>query len=270
MDQVIEISSSPEPQPLPKTRQRPRTRSRGTKRYDDVIDISDEDEDVPLASQVPSSKKKTWVHESAEAGPSRSGPSVPVCSPQVNLPFNATGGSSRLTEQSPDSLLPSKDKDTLASEHVPLFLLDEDLPVTVHSSKTPIPHPTPDLIDVHIARVLEVVPDVQPEHVRTLLARHINTHKDGLVAFVLHMLFEDSNYPKVDTKGKRKREEVVDVDNQESERAKTRIKIDYGSKNRPPGGVLYLEIALVRSVPMCLTHTDEHATCRTNYSSISR
>ena len=256
MDEVIEISSSPEPQPPPKTRPRLQTRSQRTKIYEDIIEISDSDEDMPFA-RGSSSKNKRWENDPAEAEPSRPGPSQSFDSPRANLQLNATGGSSRSAEHStaPCSL-PSSDEDGLgAPQPVSLVMADEDIPMAVHLSKAPTPGPAPDPVDLYIARVLEVVPDVQPEHVRTLLGRHISTHKDGLVELILHMLFEDSDYPKVDKKGKRKRKEGIDADSQDSKRGKARIKIDYGSKDRPStGGFFYPDIALVCSTPICLTH----------------
>ena len=254
MDEVIEISSSPEPEPPPKTRQRSQAKSQRTEIYEDVIDISDSDEDMPLAKVASSSKN--WGDSGTEPGPSRPGPSLPFSSSQANLLLNAAGRSAE--HHAAPLFLPSNDDDNdglEAPQPVSLVGADEDLPMAVHLSKASTPDSAPNPIDIYVVRVLEVIPDVQPEHVRTLLGRHINTHKDGLVELILHMLFEDSNYPKVDKKGKRKRDEGIDANNQELERGKAKIKIDYASKDRPStGGNFYLDIALVRSVHTCWIH----------------
>jgi TRIAD3 protein (E3 ubiquitin-protein ligase RNF216) len=98
-------------------------------------------------------------------------------------------------------------------------------------------------MDTYVARVLEIIPDVQPTHVLSLLEQNVEAHQDGVVEVVLHAIFEDTNYPKIDKKGKRKREEAEE---EESGSVKSKVKIDYGHKDRVnQGGPLYAEIALV-------------------------
>jgi TRIAD3 protein (E3 ubiquitin-protein ligase RNF216) len=122
----------------------------------------------------------------------------------------------------------------------------QDIPEKA-SSPEPIPKPVtppPDIdpMDAYVARVLEIIPDVQPAHVHTLLMQRVDIHKDGAVELVLHDLFEDSSYPKIDKKGKRKREEV---DNEGDERGLAKTKIDYGDKDRVhSSGPFYVDIAL--------------------------
>lgn len=93
----------------------------------------------------------------------------------------------------------------------------------------------------YLAQVLEIVPDVDPEHALALLKSHHESRGSNAVEPVLHALFEDNSYPKVNKdKGKRKREE-----DEANERAKSR-KIDYGDKNRaPPKGPNYRTLAIV-------------------------
>ena len=61
--------------------------------------------------------------------------------------------------------------------------------------------------DLYVAQVLEIIPDVLPAHVFSLLEQYYPNSKDKVVETVLHVLFEDPDYPKADTKGKRKRDE---------------------------------------------------------------
>jgi TRIAD3 protein (E3 ubiquitin-protein ligase RNF216) len=99
-------------------------------------------------------------------------------------------------------------------------------------------------MDTYVARVLEIIPDVQRTHVLSLLEQNVEAHQDGVVEVVLHAIFEDTNYPKIDKKGKRKREEAEEEE--ESGSVKSKVKIDYGNKDRVnQGGHLYAEIALV-------------------------
>ncbi|KAI0739759.1 hypothetical protein C8Q80DRAFT_1200487 [Daedaleopsis nitida] len=90
----------------------------------------------------------------------------------------------------------------------------------------------------YVARVFEIIPDVLPAHVFSLVEQQYPTHKDNVVEAVLHTLFENPDYPKVDAKGKRKRE-----DDQPAQRA-VEPKIDYGDKNRTfEGGPHYATLA---------------------------
>ncbi|KAI0742253.1 hypothetical protein C8Q80DRAFT_1108089 [Daedaleopsis nitida] len=92
--------------------------------------------------------------------------------------------------------------------------------------------------DAYVAQVLEIVPDVLPAHVFSLVEQQYPTHKDKVVEMVLHTLFENPDYPKADTKGKRKRE-----DDQPAQRV-VKPKIDYGDKNRRmEGGPYYITLA---------------------------
>jgi TRIAD3 protein (E3 ubiquitin-protein ligase RNF216) len=100
--------------------------------------------------------------------------------------------------------------------------------------------------DACVARVLEIVPDVEPAHVLGL-TEHF-THNpvnagQNVLELVLHTLFENPNYPKVDRKGKRK---ITEDDEEGAVRGQPVPKIDYGATNREfTGGVDYFELALV-------------------------
>ncbi|KII87947.1 hypothetical protein PLICRDRAFT_176699 [Plicaturopsis crispa FD-325 SS-3] len=112
--------------------------------------------------------------------------------------------------------------------------------------KSPTPPPAADAnpIDTFLARILEIVPDVQPGHALTLIERHLPAeNQEQVVETVLHILFEDPKYPKIDKKGKRKREEGEG--DAGAERGTPKSKIDYASMNRPfVGGAQYVDIAI--------------------------
>lgn len=109
-----------------------------------------------------------------------------------------------------------------------------------------------------VGQVLEIIPDVDPAHVLKLLNQQLSVQPvdeeapdDGVDVFeralqrVLHLLFENGNYPKVSKK--RKRSEDGEAESGGS--AKVRVVEDqgYGSKDRPwRGGKYYVELALVR------------------------
>lgn len=96
-----------------------------------------------------------------------------------------------------------------------------------------------DPLIAYTARVLEIVPDVDPAHLRTLLEKHTADSED-VVQHVLHALFEDPTYPRVVKPGKRKRS-VDDDDGLE----KAKLKLDYASKDREfVGGRDYADLAL--------------------------
>ncbi|KAI0753809.1 hypothetical protein C8Q74DRAFT_1211250 [Fomes fomentarius] len=84
--------------------------------------------------------------------------------------------------------------------------------------------------DTYVAQVLEIIPDVLPAHVFSLIEQRHPTHKDNVVEAVLHLLMENPDYPKVDVKGKGKRKRD-DSDDHQAQRA-VRPKVDYGDKNR--------------------------------------
>ncbi|KAG2352593.1 hypothetical protein BDR07DRAFT_1313156 [Suillus spraguei] len=99
--------------------------------------------------------------------------------------------------------------------------------------------------DVCVARVLEIVPDVEPAHVLELAEHFIHDPANAaqnVLELVLHSLLENPNYPKVDRKGKRKRTED---DEEGAARGQPVPKIDYGATDREfKGGIHYFELAL--------------------------
>jgi TRIAD3 protein (E3 ubiquitin-protein ligase RNF216) len=107
------------------------------------------------------------------------------------------------------------------------------------------PEPEADPTSTYVARILEIIPDVDPDHLLDLVTKNVPTHGDQVVEHVLHSLFEDPTYPKVDRKGKGKRRQS-DGDAEGDGTPSKRTKIDYGNKERPyKGGVHYADMALV-------------------------
>lgn len=139
-----------------------------------------------------------------------------------------------------------------------------------------------------VAQILEIIPNVEPTHLLELVETHLPTfsvfHGDhdadggegveaareaaregegareatveervqGVVGHVLHLLFEDSDYPRADLrhgkgKGKRVAEDAEDKGKGKAKDvAPKKPRIDYSVVDRPfPGGPNYFELALV-------------------------
>ena len=154
----------------------------------------------------------------------------------------------------------------------------------------PIPIKDVDPTSIAVAQILEIIPNVEPTHVLKLIETHLPTfsvfHGDhdlaggegvaaaevreatveervqGVVGHVLHLLFENPDYPKADlrTGGKGKGKRLGEADDEAEMGAKgkgkgkgkerevpfKKPKIDYASVDRPfPGGLNYFDLALV-------------------------
>lgn len=123
-------------------------------------------------------------------------------------------------------------------------------PATPMDVDAPPPPPTQttnsaESINVYLALVLEVVPDVEPQFARDLIEGLIARDAENIGEQALHRLFEDANYPKVaKSKGKRKRTD--DADEPDAKRVEKAVRIDYASTDRPfSGGAHYKTMALV-------------------------
>jgi hypothetical protein len=141
------------------------------------------------------------------------------------------------------------------------FAFVEDLHLPFFSAIYPEPEPEPiDALTFALAKVLEIVPDVQPDHITALVHSYLD--KDGepmprdlLVEQILNQLLENPDYPKVEKKGKKRRsaEESDAAGNGENsvERPKKKVKIDYRTtqRNKVPS-VAYRNLALV-STSLC-------------------
>ena len=149
-----------------------------------------------------------------------------------------------------------------------------------------------DPISTAVAQILEIIPNVDPSHLLQLIETHLPSYSvfhgnrdpdaddgegaaaagergatveeqvQGVVGHVLHLLFENPDYPKADLRagGKRKGKKVDDPDDEDELEGKgkgkgkgkakdstsKKLKIDYASIDRPfPGGPNYFDLALV-------------------------
>ena len=96
-----------------------------------------------------------------------------------------------------------------------------------------------------LAQVHEIVPDVLPEYVLQLIQTF--EEKDDLVGEVLHVLFEDPAYPRIDSKGKAK---AVLPERKAPSAHATTGEIDFSRVDRDRnGGPVYVELARVSLMP---------------------
>ncbi|KAJ7271887.1 hypothetical protein B0H12DRAFT_1091875 [Mycena haematopus] len=204
MGDIIEIASSPETSPQPQAKQRPHFRDRHA--HTDVSGPSRRKPTSPLRRKADASSGSL-----------------------ENIPARRQAPRAKSTPL----FLPSDEE----NEPPELFDVDEE-PIIVDN----LPSPPPDPIPGYVERVLDVLPDALPEHVWDLVRQHYPQSGDQVAETVLHALFEDPTYPKVDKKGKRKR---VEDDVQGDARGQPTAKLDYGSKDREyKGGLNYEQLAI--------------------------
>ena len=176
---------------------------------------------------------------------------------------------------------------TSVIERDPTIIIPETQPqVPTASDSVPISVENIDLTSTAVAQILEIIPNVEPTHLLQLIEAHLPAYSvfhgnrdpdadggedaaaagereatveeqvQGVVEHVLHLLFENPDYPKADLRagGKRKGKRVGDpdddLDGKGKEKAKDSFpkkpKIDYASIDRPfPGGPNYFDLALV-------------------------
>jgi TRIAD3 protein (E3 ubiquitin-protein ligase RNF216) len=99
--------------------------------------------------------------------------------------------------------------------------------------------------------VLEIIPDVQLDHLIALLIEHMPSAQDQVVDVVVSALLEDPKYPRTEKKGKRRWMEQNSDGS--GERSTT---IDYADKRRKfIGGPVYDQLAQVcpSRATFCLT-----------------
>lgn len=184
----------------------------------------------------------------------------------------------------------------VAMGEAPPFLIEREPTMPIPDTQpqiptrltTPVLDPFPikdmDPTSTAVAQILEIVPNVEPNHLLELIETHLPTFSvfpanhdhdaggegavereatvdeqvQGVVEHVLHLLFENPDYPKADlragVKGKGKR--VGEPDNEDDLGGKgkgkakeippKKTKIDYTRIDRPfPGGQNYFDLALV-------------------------
>ncbi|KAK2467968.1 hypothetical protein APHAL10511_000263 [Amanita phalloides] len=98
-----------------------------------------------------------------------------------------------------------------------------------------------DIVSLYVAQVLEIVPDVAPDYLLALIKQLHPHRKDDLINTAIQMLFEDTQYPKVERRGKRK---SAEPDARIVKKAKLDY-VDYSQRDRPClGGPNYTELSL--------------------------
>lgn len=97
-----------------------------------------------------------------------------------------------------------------------------------------------------VSRVLEIIPDVEPDYLVELVTDSILTYGAGTVEHVLHTMFDDPKFPKVRKTGKGKEDFDINAE-QDSPKEKVNCGLNYGDHNRPfMGGPNYAELTIVR------------------------
>ena len=249
---VIEIPSSPELGPTQPRKQVRQTRPprRVLPPGDPVIILTDsEEEEVPQKPVLERARPRPGT-------PSRSQPrgshKLPLKSTRKDKqplflpdPYELEPGPSNRPAMPPrrsPSLVDEEEHQVEDREFVPL---SASQPGSLLEIEPEVP-----AADHYVAQVLEIVPDVDPTHASELIERY-REHKDQVVQRVLHTLFEDPAYPKIDKskmKGKRKREN--DDDNEGERRHSKQLVVDQDIfLQKDPTRVVgqyYFDIALVR------------------------
>ena len=218
----------------------------------EIIELTDSDDDLPMRVAP-----KILQHNQGSSRPTPATSNAALAFGKPNPEILAAPGPSEHVarrEQHGDArplFLPESDEE----QHV---IHPPSLPVAQDVHDAP-PHPQPvppepvaphapapaDPIDEYIVRVLEIVPDVQPTHVLSLIEQFMQSQPGNVVEFVLHALFENPSYPKVDKKGKHKRDESGGDPNV---RGSSKPKVDYTSKDRVYNcSPHYFESSLVRN-----------------------
>ncbi|KAG1903018.1 uncharacterized protein F5891DRAFT_1019925 [Suillus fuscotomentosus] len=265
--EVIDIPSSPELLPTTSrvTRvqsQQPRSQKRRTLPppapslwAEEIIEITDSDsepEHKPMSLE-----KRRSVETHAVAGPSN----LPVIGAPLDgllegAAMPAAGSSQKHLRKDRVASAPlfySDDEDA-ELQQIPMLMQQLDIPPVPVLPLAPLPQPSQPSetpveaqvsTDTCVARVVEIVPDVEPAHVLGLAEQFIHNPVNAgqnVLELVLHSLFEDPNYPKVDRKGKRKK---LEDDEEGAARGQPVPKIDFGMTDREfKGGIHYFELAL--------------------------
>jgi TRIAD3 protein (E3 ubiquitin-protein ligase RNF216) len=98
-----------------------------------------------------------------------------------------------------------------------------------------------------VARVLEIIPDVKPDHVTKLVTDTIQIYGTGAVERVLLTLFDDPRHPKVQHVKRDNRKEGSNGTDEGSPLGKVNFGVNYDDHNRPrAGGPNYATLTLVR------------------------
>ncbi|KAG1729566.1 hypothetical protein EDB19DRAFT_115472 [Suillus lakei] len=267
--EVIDIPSSPEPfstvsrvtrnqnqQPGSQKRRPPGPPPAPSRWTEEIIELTDSDSEPGPELVFQDNRRPVATH--AVPGPSN----LPVIGAPLDgllaagAALPAAGSSQKYLRKDRVASTPlfySDDEDP-EIQQIPMSIQQLDVPSVPVLPLAPLPQlpqpseppaEAPDPIDACVARVLEIVPDVEPAHVLGLVKHFIHNPINAgqnVLELVLHSLFENPNYPKVDRKGKRKRTED---DEEGAARGQPAPKIDYFTTDREyKGGVHYFELAL--------------------------
>jgi hypothetical protein len=203
----------------------------------DIIEYFDDDREVEDHDSPQLLSHTSVKHRSA-------GPSLDSWGSRVRVAFNSINGPTDLPS------FPLYSDEAGGSRSAAIDVDDQRHPArqAILDMLTAV-EPESDATSDCVARVLEIIPDVEPEHLTALVIKSIPTHGPQVLQHVLHVLFEDSNYPKINNKGKGKRKRADDEsDHSQAEGSPKRPKLDYGYGDmsrmftKGPG---YTELALV-------------------------
>ncbi|KAG6913708.1 hypothetical protein DXG01_004760 [Tephrocybe rancida] len=242
-----------------------------------VIELSDSDDDLPVQARVkptmnavagPSRPKKT---QKQTLGNSSSVENIPS-QHQTQHRKKPAGVPLFLPsdeENNPPPVLATQ-RHVVAPAPFPFEAEDVDRDIGLDAPLPPSPPPVPTreatpppAIDLAVpepepevdldpkstitARVLEIIPDVDPDYALAAITNHILEHPEHdtstVTELILHALFEDAKYPRVE-KGKGKRKDT-EKDVEEEARKTKKVRIDYADKDRQfRPGAAYQTLAL--------------------------
>ncbi|ESK93036.1 ring finger [Moniliophthora roreri MCA 2997] len=255
------MSSSPEPEPVRVTRscsnakqENKPTTARSQKPFA-VIELSDsendsEPEDKGPEESVPGSSRTLQTRalsiqslESIDPSHKRN-PTLPKRGPSKIPLFREENEPSRREER---ANIDGAEDNVQDVDQIP-NLDPRAHAIVIISSPPPQPEPLEqeqDSTSSCLAQVLEIMPDVQPDHATALITQHLQNNTKNVVEVVLHSLFENPNYPKIDKKGKRKATAPSDPEDKDSKKARVLDGLDYASTERDfRGGVHYTTLAI--------------------------
>lgn len=245
---------SPQQLPQPAAQTAARDKGKGRARPIDIIELSDSDSDeAPVASTSRSAIGLSRPTPSAGWPPASS-----TRTPARDVEVTATSVPKRNTPPNDVPTLPVAPEATVEPVVAEQPRVEEELHVAEASN---VNH-----LDQLIASVLEIVPDVDPDHVKTMFT--VN-NPDGsierateLLQPILHSLFESGNYPKK-VEAKRKRQEDPDApvagpSQPKKRRVETVVRMNIASRNRPRiYSANYSDLCMVRPIMgHCYKSTD--------------
>ena len=163
-----------------------------------------------------------------------------------SLPTSVVAGPSRLCVTASASAMPALPRSETPRAPTETSIRDApETATTIDADDDFVVNQPTETPDSYLSRILEVVPDVDPQHVNTLIANCLG--EDNIVGLVLHSILEDAKYPKAPAnKGKRKRSDEDEDELASAAQIYKSTRIDYASEDRPHrGGIHYNDLAMV-------------------------